>query len=125
LVRKPSITERRRTQGRIVPALACYCERRRPPFFVVNARAQLRFAMRVAKAMAKDERLPRSWRWAMGVALALKVMPAPDFGLDEVILLVCGVLLLTVHRETFRAIVSETRAAEAERQASHPPSRTP
>lgn len=73
---------------------------------------QLRFAMRVAKALATDERVPRPMRWAIGVALAVKVVPFPDFGVDEVILLVIGVLLLTLYRPTFHAIVAESRAAD-------------
>jgi hypothetical protein len=83
-------------------------------------RKQLRFAMTVAKAMAKDERLPRSLRWAIGIALAIKVMPVPDFGIDEVILVVCGVLLLTVHLSTCRSIIAEIRAAEAAREVDAP-----
>src|SRR5579875_2263622 len=77
----------------------------------VAFRRQLRFAMKVTKAVATDERLPRPLRWAIGVALAMKVVPIPDFGLDELILVVIGVLLLTVYRPTFRTIVAEARAA--------------
>lgn len=77
-------------------------------------RSQLRFAMKLTKALATDERLPRSMRWAVGIALAVKVVPVPDFGVDEIILLVIGVLLLTVYRPTFREIVGETRGADAE-----------
>lgn len=82
----------------------------------VTFRRQLRFAMKVTKALATDERLPRPLRWAIGVALAMKVVPVPDFGIDEVILVVIGVLLLTVYRPTFQAIVTESRrsAPEAE-----------
>ena len=76
-------------------------------------RRQLRFALRVAKAVATDERLPRPLRWATGVALAVKVVPVPDFGIDEVILVVVGALLLTVYRSTFRDIVAELKAAES------------
>ncbi len=82
--------------------------------FGVACGRQLRFAMKVGKTMARDERLPKPLRWALGIALALKAMPAPDFGIDEIILVVCGALLLTVHRPTVRAIVAELRAAETE-----------
>ena len=74
-------------------------------------RRQLRFAMKLTKALATDDRLPRPLRWAIGVALAVKVVPVPDFGVDEVILVVIGALLLTVYRPTFKAIVAETRSA--------------
>lgn len=70
-------------------------------------RSQLRFAMKLTKALATDERLPRPMRWAIGVALAIKVVPIPDFGVDEVILVVIGVLLLTVYRPVFRSIVRD------------------
>jgi hypothetical protein len=84
-------------------------------------RSQLRFAMRLTKALATDERLPRPLRWAIGFALAVKVVPVPDFGVDEIILLVIGVLLLTVYRPTFREIVVETRGVEAESGRSRVP----
>jgi hypothetical protein len=81
--------------------------------FGVAFRRQLRFAVKVATAMAKDERLPRLLRWATGIALALEVMPVPDFGISDVMLVVCGVFLLTFYRSTCRSIVAEIRAAEA------------
>lgn len=81
-------------------------------------RRQLRFASRVAKALATDERVPRPMRWAIGIALAMKVVPIPDFGVDEVILVIIAVLLLTVYRPTFRAIVAESRDADAVSSAS-------
>lgn len=89
----------------------------------VLLRRHLRFAMKVAKAVATDQRLPKPLRWAIGVALAMKVVPFPDFGVDEIILVVVGTLLLTVYRSTFRAIVAETRAAE-ETPAVRPPGET-
>lgn len=67
--------------------------------------------MKVTKTFVTDERLPRSLRWAIRVALAIKLVPVPDFGIDEVILVVVGALLLTVYRPTVRAILAETRAA--------------
>lgn len=80
-------------------------------------RRQLRFALKLTKALVSDERLPRPVRWAIGVALAMKVVPLPDFGLDEVILVVIAVLLLTIYRSTFQAIVAETRASETAARA--------
>ena len=80
-------------------------------------RAQIRFAIKVAKALATDTRVPRPLRWAIGVALAMKLVPIPDFGVDEVILVCVGVLLVTVYRPTFRAIVAEMRDREPERSA--------
>ena len=77
-------------------------------------RKQFLYLVKVAKACATDERLPRPLRWALAFALAIKVVPVPDFGIDEVILLVVGVLLATVYRPTFRAILAETRSV-------HPP----
>jgi hypothetical protein len=73
-------------------------------------RTQLRFAMRLAKAVATDQRLPRPLRWAIGIGLAVKLVPVPDFGIDEIILAFCGVLLLGFYRPTLRAILAETRA---------------
>jgi hypothetical protein len=64
--------------------------------------------MKLTKALATDERLPRPLRWAIGIALALKAVPL-------------GALLLTVFRPTFREIVAETRSAKAEVAASRVP----
>ena len=80
----------------------------------VAFRRQLRFAMKLTKALATDERLPRPLRWAIGFALAVKVVPVPDFGIDEIILVLVGALLLTVYRPMFREILAEARAANAE-----------
>ena len=47
-------------------------------------------------------------RWALRVALAIKAVPVPDLDIDEVLLLVVAVLLLTVYRATLRAILAES-----------------
>jgi hypothetical protein len=72
-------------------------------------RKQLRYLVKLAKMLATDERLPRPLRWALAVALAIKMVPIPDFGIDEAILVVVGVLLFTVYRPTLRAILDESR----------------
>lgn len=84
-------------------------------------RGQLRFAMKLTKALATDARLPRPLRWAIEIALAVKVVPIPDLGIDEIILVVIGALLLTVYRPTFREIVAETRGSKAEVRVNHVP----
>lgn len=72
-------------------------------------RKQLLYLVKVAKMCATDERLPRPLRWTLGVALAIKIVPVPDFGVDEILLVVIGVLLVTVYRPTFKAILAESR----------------
>jgi hypothetical protein len=72
-------------------------------------RKQLRYLIKMAKTLATDQRLPRPLRWALVLALAIKMVPIPDFGVDEVILVVIGVLLVTVYRPTFREILDESR----------------
>ncbi|HEX6394202.1 MAG TPA: hypothetical protein VFZ97_12225 [Acidimicrobiales bacterium] len=72
-------------------------------------RKQLLYLVRVAKACATDDRLPRPLRWVLGVALVIKAVPVPDFGIDEVLLIVVGILLVTLYRPTFRAILEESR----------------
>jgi hypothetical protein len=74
-------------------------------------RKQLRYLVKVAKTLATDERLPRPLRWALALAIAIKMVPVPDFGVDEVILVVVGVLLVTVYRPTLRAILDESRVS--------------
>lgn len=64
--------------------------------------------LRIAKALACDDRLPRPLRWALRAGLAIKALPIPDFGIDEVLLGVVVVLLATVYRPVVRDIVKET-----------------
>ena len=40
-------------------------------------RRQLQYLVKVAKALATDERLPRPLRWGLKLALAMKVVPVP------------------------------------------------
>jgi hypothetical protein len=84
----------------------------------IGFRSQLQFAIRFAKTLMTDQRVPRPLRWLIGVSLAIKVVPFPDFGVDEVVLVVVGLLLVTFYRPTLRAILEETKAVEAARIAS-------
>ena len=77
-------------------------------------RDRLRYLIKVAKALATDERIPTPLRWGLRVALAMKVVPVPDFGIDEIILIVIGLLLVTVYRPTLRSILEESRASPAQ-----------
>jgi hypothetical protein len=72
-------------------------------------KAKIKRAFRLLKALATDTRVPRPVRWLIGVSLAIKAVPFPDFGIDEVGLLIAFVLLSTLHRETFNEIRAEIR----------------
>ena len=85
---------------------------------VTTFRAQLKFAVKFARSLMSDQRLPRPLRWLIGVSLAIKVIPFPDFGIDEVILVVVGLVLVIFYRPALRAILEETRAAHAARIGS-------
>jgi len=65
--------------------------------------------IRIAKALAFDPRFPRPLRWAVRVALAIKVVPFPDFGVDEVILIAVGVILWLFYRPQLLAVLEETK----------------
>jgi len=67
--------------------------------------------IRVAKALAFDPRFPRPLRWAVRVALAIKCVPFPDFGVDEVILIVVGTILWFFYRPDLLAVIGESREA--------------
>jgi hypothetical protein len=69
---------------------------------------------RLLKALATDPRIPRPVRWLIGVSLAIKAVPFPDFGIDEVGLLVAFVLLSTIYRQRFNEIRAEVRARSME-----------
>lgn len=62
-----------------------------------------------------DQRVPRPLRWLTGISLAIKVVPIPDFGADEVVLIVVGLVLVIFYRPALRAILAETRSVEADR----------
>ena len=78
----------------------------------ITFRAQLMFAVKFAKTLMVDQRVPRPLRWLIGVSLAIKVVPLPDFGVDEVVLVVVGLLLVIFYRPALLAILEETRAVE-------------
>lgn len=83
--------------------------------FAIAFRSQLMFAVRFAKTLMTDQRVPRPLRWLIGVSLAIKVVPFPDFGLDEVVLVAVGLVLVLFYRPTLLAILTETRSLEAEK----------
>jgi hypothetical protein len=76
---------------------------------------KIRETMRLLKALATDRRLPRPIRWLIGASLAIKAVPFPDFGIDEVGLLLAFGLLATVYRRRFAEIRADVRAQEAAR----------
>jgi hypothetical protein len=80
-------------------------------------KARIKATFRLLKALATDERLPKPVRWLIGVSLAVKAVPFPDFGIDEVGLLIPFVLT-TVYRNHFAAIRADVRAKEAERSGA-------
>jgi len=63
--------------------------------------------LRIARALATDKRLPRGVRWLFAVALAIKAIPLPDLGIDEVLLLVGVGLLAGPYRGVWRQIREE------------------
>jgi hypothetical protein len=75
---------------------------------------RIKATFRLLKALVTDERVPRPVRWLIGVSLAVKAVPFPDFGIDEVGLLIAFGLLTTVYRERFAVIRADLRAEEAE-----------
>jgi hypothetical protein len=76
-------------------------------------RTQLRFAMKHAKGARDRQSTLQTVGSTMGHGVAVKVVPFPDFGVDEILLALSATLLLTVYRPTFLAILAETRAAKA------------
>jgi len=75
-------------------------------------KAKIKRTFRLLKALATDPRIPRPVRWLICVSLAIKAVPFPDFGIDEVGLLIAFVLLSTIYRQTFNEIRTEIRQQE-------------
>ena len=65
--------------------------------------------LRVAKALAFAPRFPRPLRWAIRVALAIKLLPVPDLGSDEIILVAVGVILWAFYRPELMSVIEESR----------------
>jgi membrane protein implicated in regulation of membrane protease activity len=86
----------------------------------VTFRSQLSFAVTFARTLMSDQRVPRPLRWLIGVSVAIKVVPFPDFGVDEVVLIVVGLVLLIFYRPALRAILEETRTAQSARVGAPP-----
>jgi uncharacterized membrane protein len=86
----------------------------------IRFRSQLLFAVRFARTLMSDQRVPRPLRWLIGVSLAIKVVPFPDFGADEVVLIIVSLVLVIFYRPALRAILEETRAAQADRVGAPP-----
>jgi hypothetical protein len=80
-------------------------------------KAKIKRTFRLLKALATDPRIPRPVRWLIGVSLAIKAVPFPDFGIDEVGLLIAFVLLSTIYRQQFNEIRAEIRRQEDLSQA--------
>ena len=57
--------------------------------------------------------MPRPIRWLIGVSLAIKAVPVPDFGIDEIGLLIAFGMLATVYRKRFDEIRADLRAQAA------------
>lgn len=82
---------------------------------------EIKATVRLLRALATDTRLPRPVRWLIGVSLAIKTVPFPDFGIDEVGLLVAFVLLNTLYRRQFAEIRAEVRARDVVLPTDDPP----
>src|SRR5579884_2545526 len=81
----------------------------------ITFRSQILFAVKFARTLMSDTRVPRPLRWLIGVSLAIKIVPVPDFGLDEVVLIIVSLVLVIFYRPVLRAILEETRAVEADK----------
>lgn len=75
---------------------------------MIRYRTHVRYAIRVARAVVNDKRLPKPLRWAIRVGLVVKCFPL-DFGADELILGTCGIILFTCYRKQLAQIVSEVQ----------------
>ena len=83
-----------------------------------SMKQRIKATFRLLKALVTDERVPRPVRWLIGVSLAIKAVPFPDFGIDEVGLLLAFGLLTTVYRKRFNEVRADLRAQEATALAS-------
>jgi hypothetical protein len=79
---------------------------------------RIKATFRLLKALVTDERVPSPVRWLIGVSLAVKAVPFPDFGIDEVGLLLAFGLLPTIYRKRFAEIRADLRAQEAQALAN-------
>ena len=83
-----------------------------------SMKPRIKATFRLLKALVTDERVPSPVRWLIGVSLAVKAVPFPDFGIDEVGLLLAFGLLPTIYRKRFAEIRADLRAQEAQALAN-------
>lgn len=76
-------------------------------------RSRVLFAVKFARTLVTDQRVPRPLRWIIGISLAMKVVPFPDFGADEIVLIAVGIVLFIFYRPVLQAILEETRSLGA------------
>ncbi len=67
-------------------------------------RKRIKYVFLLAKAAATDPRLPKSVRWLFKIGLAVKLLPIPDFGVDELCLGLGVILLATRYRSEWKLI---------------------
>jgi hypothetical protein len=82
----------------------------------ITFHSQLMFAVSFAKTLTTDQRVPRPLHWLIGVSLAIKVVPFPDFGVDEIVLVIVGLVLVIFYRPALTAIL-ERRDQPTPRQS--------
>ena len=61
-------------------------------------RSRLRYAVQFARLLVKDPRIPKPLRVTIGAGLAVKLLPVPDFGIDEILLGAAALILLLFYR---------------------------
>jgi hypothetical protein len=76
---------------------------------LIPLRGRLRRPIAVVKALNSDPRLPKPLRYALRVGLIVKLWPGPDFGIDELLLGGCALVLVLFYRPTLRTIIQETK----------------
>jgi hypothetical protein len=77
--------------------------------FAIAFRSRAARLIRLMRALATDPRLPRPVRWLFRVALVIRLIPGPDLGIDEALLILGALLLAGPYRATWKAIRAETR----------------
>ncbi len=76
----------------------------------MRIRERARRLLDLCKILVSDPRLPRPLRWMIRAGLAVKALPMPDFGVDEILLGTAALLLMTVYRSKLQEILAERKA---------------
>ncbi|MDE2096405.1 MAG: hypothetical protein KGL39_04100 [Patescibacteria group bacterium] len=76
----------------------------------MTLRERVRCTKRFARLLASDDRLPKWLRWLFRAVVAIKIVPVPDLGIDEALLVVGVIALRLRYWDVVRELAEEAKS---------------